>query len=242
MSLAGLLLNFLKEYHLQGKDDSVHQMMQDISQGGREPRALGRWGQVSKADVGEAVAAFNVWKSEGRVSMPAWYKSQTHKKPLLCYINRRNQDGTLDVYSQFSDGTEVHAPSSLVKRRADSQLVLPRHLVGWYVPSMYPVGYAGERRDAATVATGERRPSAGPDEAPLLAAPGSQEVWVIAHPFDGRGYGNDYLVLDKGDELRGVRKENGWAYGHVLRRQRLEAAVGPSAGWYPAEFAKLAES
>lgn len=263
-----LLLNFLKEYHLQGKDEVIRAMLQDICAGSRAPRPLGRWGELSSRDVGDAVAAFEVWKSDGRVSMPALYQSQTHKHNIKCFVLRRNPDGTLDLGSQFADG-------SLVKRRADPLLVLARPSEGWYVPPH--VQRSAEAHQAATasgiivsdmhhpaastpaeevwsgdgigVGTSRRAAEMGATQQAQVSAAAAGGAaageWDVIFSFDGQAqeYGPEYLVLHAGDVLRRLREDQGWAFGEVLRRANPNT-VPPAQlkGWYPAEFATLRQT
>jgi len=128
-----LLVNFLKQYHLNDLDDAVREMLRDVSLGGKSPRALGNYGYLSSSDVREAIAAFEVWKEvDGRVSMPAFYRSQTHNISMQCCVLRRNNDGTLDLGTQPVD-TDQNT-STLVKKRADPNLVRPRNADDWFVP------------------------------------------------------------------------------------------------------------
>lgn len=269
-----LLLNFLKEYHLQGRDENIRSMLQDICAGSRDPRELGHWGQLSPSDVGEAVAAFEVWKSEGRVSMPAFYSSNTFQHDIECFVIRRNTDGTLDLGSQFAEPN--------IKRRAGPTLVRPRPHRGWYVPWVGPeahrqagagaeqmmAGGLGEARPASAevveVAGAVRGMQGGgvgamPQQQTSYDAGGGRarqevaphhdalrpfagEVYTVLYPFDGqKDFGQEYLVLNVGDEVQRICEEGGWAFGNVRRcsSEGTLPIVGPPSGWYPAAFAKL---
>jgi len=220
-----LLLNFLKEYHLQGKDDVIRSMLHDVCADGRQPRKLGSWGELSARSVGEAVAAFEVWKSDGRFTMPALYQSQTHRSDLKCFVLRRNGDGTLDL------GNSAGPESTLVKRRADPLLVQPRPLEGWYVPSRPQHGGGGP----------PSRPQDGSSAPPGAEAQPLGEVWTVMYAFDGAAqeYGPEtYLVLHVGDTMRRLREEAGWAYAQVLSRAQPGQPTGVQ-GWYPADFATM---
>ena len=95
--LVALLLNFMKQYYLAGQDDAIRAMLQDICREGRCPRRLGHWGLLGAQEVGDANAAFTVWKMQGRVTMPAQYQSPTGGIDIDCYVTRQNMDGTLDL-------------------------------------------------------------------------------------------------------------------------------------------------
>merc|ERR1711994_1145525 len=93
--LVALLLNFLKQYHLDEQDENIRAMLLDITADGCDPRPLGSWGVLSSSVVREALAAFEAWKAEGRLDMPAWYKSGTYNVELHCVVVQKNQDSTL---------------------------------------------------------------------------------------------------------------------------------------------------
>eukprot|EP00439_Symbiodinium_sp_Y106_P012112 s7789_g1.t2 len=60
---------------------------------------------------------------------------------------------------------------------------------------------------------------------------------IVRHKFDGREYGDSYLVLQKGDVLIFLREESEWAF---CRRE--QPGAGPLEGWFPPNFAqKIAE-
>jgi hypothetical protein len=226
--LVALLLNFLRQYHIEGKDDSVRAMLQDIASDGREPRPLGSWGYLTARDVGEAVAAFEVWKAKGRVHMPAQYNSPTHKVDIPCFVTHQNEDGTLDLSHEAVLGND----SQLLKRRADALLVRPRIIEGWFVPALEDYDAYGGTCEQETA-----------DGAPPPTPP-PQVVWMH-HPFNGAEYhdgvGSPYLVLERGDEIevKPTDASNGWAEGRVRRRARNgDIPAGPEEGWYPAEYAR----
>ncbi|CAE7532022.1 unnamed protein product [Symbiodinium natans] len=58
---------------------------------------------------------------------------------------------------------------------------------------------------------------------------------MVRHKFDGKEYGDNYLVLQKGDILRFVKEEQDWAFC-----KREEPGPGPSEGWFPPNFAQKA--
>ena len=107
--LVALLLKFMKQYYLAGQDDAMRAMLQDICREGRCPRRLGHWGLLGAQEVGDANAAFTVWKMQGRVTMPAQYHSPTGG--IDCYVTRQNMDGTLDLGHE-PVGTELRSGAS----------------------------------------------------------------------------------------------------------------------------------
>lgn len=224
--LVALLLNFLKQYHLEGQDEYIRAMLRDITADGCNPRPLGSWGVLSSRDVGEALAAFEVWKAEGRLDMPAWYKSGTHKLELTCVVVQKNQDSTLNLNLQPVTQT---TQQNLVKHRADPLLVRPRPVPNWFVPS--PEGQTVDDTQTAdsSIEIGSN-----------MAANPVKRLHV-KYPFDGVNYGAEYLALDVGDELEELHEDRGWAYGRVLRRardgQNIPLAGTQECGWYPTDFA-----
>ncbi|CAE7697485.1 unnamed protein product, partial [Symbiodinium sp. CCMP2456] len=74
------------------------------------------------------------------------------------------------------------------------------------------------------------------EEAQSAAGPTGQKL-IVRHKFDGREYGDSYLVLQKGDVLIFLREESEWAF---CRREL--PGPGPMEGWFPPNFAqKLAQ-
>lgn len=130
--LVALLVSFLKEYHLSDQDQVIKTMLQDVASGSKDPRTLALFGEVSVQEVGLAVAAFEVWKAEGRINMPAHYFSQTHQQHIPCVVVRRNNDGSLDLFDQIA--SSKLEKTGVVKLRADPILVRPRQVQGWFVP------------------------------------------------------------------------------------------------------------
>lgn len=70
------------------------------------------------------------------------------------------------------------------------------------------------------------------DEAQSAAGPTGQKL-IVRHKFDGREYGDSYLVLQKGDVLIFLREESDWAF---CRRE--VPGPGPLEGWFPPNFAQ----
>eukprot|EP00931_Biecheleriopsis_adriatica_P016017 TRINITY_DN11958_c0_g1_i1.p1 TRINITY_DN11958_c0_g1~~TRINITY_DN11958_c0_g1_i1.p1 ORF type:complete len:233 (+),score=39.68 TRINITY_DN11958_c0_g1_i1:62-700(+) len=131
-SLVALLLNFLKEYHMYGQDGAVRAMLKDICEDGRTPEELGQFGAVTSRDVGEAFAAFETWKAQGRPGMPAWYHSSTYNSTLECFVVKQRGDGNLLLCrTPVEDPADqpVHASGDPVKTR-------PRPIRGWFVPPL----------------------------------------------------------------------------------------------------------
>ncbi|CAK0808468.1 unnamed protein product, partial [Prorocentrum cordatum] len=111
--LVALLLNFLKEYYMDGQESKIRDMLTDISSEGPKPRELGRWGKISPKCVREAWGAFNVWKEDGNITMPAYYTSVTHNQELECVVVKKNPDQSLDLSSHPMDS--VQHTASVVK-------------------------------------------------------------------------------------------------------------------------------
>lgn len=242
--LVALLLNFIKEYYMAGHENKIRAMLFDIASDGPKPRELGRWGKLSPKCVREAWGAFNVWKEDGNITMPAYYQSVTHRQDLECVVVKKNPDQTLDLSSHPMD--TVQHTASVVKRRADPKLVRPRPVTGWYVPPFGAQGPEADAADAGAAPTPREEPAQPAQQQPPgaagQAAPGGSgaqdEAWSVVYDFDGASYGPEYLALDKGDKVSRQKEEAGWALGTVLERARPGAAAGPRLGWYPAEFAK----
>lgn len=239
--LVALLLQFLKEYLMREQEGAVRALLRDIQAGGRDPRPLGKWGLVTPAEVGEAVAFFEVWKTQGCLGRPAKYFSQTHGQEIEGYISAKNPGGTLDLMTiDLQDGPG--APPRMVKEKADPRLVRHSRVDGWFVPDMPDMG--SQAATAAPPASGVPAPSpAAPSPAAPTVAPVPQRrVQVATYAFDGASYGPDYLVLGVGDEIAWLEEDQGWARGKVLRRQ-IElpsdtAGAALEAGWYPAAFVR----
>jgi len=49
--------------------------------------------------------------------------------------------------------------------------------------------------------------------------------------FDGRRYGEDYLILAKGEQIMWLKEEGGWNFGRKVEPPYQE-------GWFPPEFAR----
>lgn len=244
--LAPLLLAFLKQAYLAGQDAQVRAMLRDISDGGREPRALGHWGIPSKREVGEAMAAFQDWKFQGCIAMPAYYHSTSHNMEIDCFVNRQHPDDmSLDLVSHF---TEMHA-GPMTKKRAPLKMVRPRYVEGWYVPADPSAGsertYHPQAAQAAVTPVAVATPNQDRRSTPPATATAQRagsSTHVVMYAFSGTAYGPDYLTLEAGDELFHLEEEdNGWARGRVVKRKSGAATQHLDNGWYPASFAEPCE-
>lgn len=128
--LVALLLSFLKQYHLTGEDDVIRRMLFDIAEDGSCPRPLGSWGYITQRTIREAVSAFEAWKEDGRLLMPAFYKSSTHQTDLENVVTKHHADDTLDL------GNLPFGAEGFVRRKADPGLVRPRPCPDWFVPML----------------------------------------------------------------------------------------------------------
>mmetsp|Transcript_55212 Transcript_55212/g.171553 ORF Transcript_55212/g.171553 Transcript_55212/m.171553 type:complete len:328 (+) Transcript_55212:51-1034(+) len=155
------LVAFIKEYYMQGEESVVRSMIRDISEGGRDPRPLGKWGLITQAEAAEAGAAFEAWKSNGYLEMPAKYASKTNKIDIDCIILDRNADGTLKLGNFAGDHNQP-----ILRETADPQLVRHNPTVGWFVPPL-PSNYS-EAAAAAEAAAGA--PYAAASAAAVAAA------------------------------------------------------------------------
>jgi len=261
-----LLTNFLKQYHLLGEEGAVRQMLLAVSDQGNDPRDLGSFGKLQASDVRDAFAHIEVWKEEGRPTMPAFYDSKSHSVALPCVILGRNPDGTLELGQAPEEATETDNKLKILKQKADPSLVRPRPLNGWFVP-MLPfmqddsavaegpkkTASAGVTAVTSACTTADSSARVGSGSAPLAAAPttpGSGAVWRVQHFFDGTELGKEYLVIYPGDELRYLNEGQGWAYGRILLRGKaaLDAGIkqatisGGVEGWYPGQYTELIES
>jgi len=244
--LAPLLLAFLKQAYLAGEDAQVRAMLRDISDGGREPRALGHWGIPSKCEVGEAMAAFQDWKFQGCITMPAYYHSTSHNMEIECFVNRQHPDDmSMDLISHYS---ETHT-GPMTKKRAPLKMVRQRNVEGWYVPANTSAGsdrtYQPQAAQAAATPVAMTTPNQEHRSQPPVTAPtqrASSSTHVVMYAFDGTAYGADYLTLEAGDELFHLEEEdNGWARGRVVKRKSGAATQQLENGWYPASFAEPCE-
>mmetsp|Transcript_5257 Transcript_5257/g.12081 ORF Transcript_5257/g.12081 Transcript_5257/m.12081 type:complete len:281 (+) Transcript_5257:110-952(+) len=71
-------------------------------------------------------------------------------------------------------------------------------------------------------------------ERPLSGQP--NQIWYMAHSFDGRQYGADYLVLTKGERIVWLKEEDNW----ILARRVDERPGELNTGWLPPLFAQPA--
>uniref|UniRef100_A0A7S1A959 SH3 domain-containing protein n=1 Tax=Noctiluca scintillans TaxID=2966 RepID=A0A7S1A959_NOCSC len=224
--LAALLLNFLKQYHLVGQADAIREMLCDVCADGREPTPLGHWGVISPSSVREAISAYEVWKMEGQVGMPAYYKSNTHKQDLNCFVIRRTPEGSLDLSTQ-PVVSEFHTDNT-VKHKADVSFVRPRPHPGWFVPEL------PGRQDTGDSSMGQKIARSTPATG---GAPSPR--WTMLYQFEGAGWGPEYLVLNVGDEIERISEDHGWAYGRVVQRAGVPLSTESiTQGWYPASFAQ----
>lgn len=187
-SVVALLLNFMKEYHMKGEDEAIRAMLLDICADGSSPQELPPFGVLTSGDVRDAFAAFEVWKTEGRITMPCYYVSQTHDKNIDGIIVRRQPDGTLDLCNRLVD-TELR--DTIVKSKASPSLVEPRWLEGWFVPSTASIG---QRKDMQH-SIGVRQPMSTSKPAASAVSGGmvditallTGETWRLEVPADVRG-------------------------------------------------------
>lgn len=233
--LAALLLNFLKQYHLSGEADCICQMLQESSADGRDPRPLGSRGIIPSPVIRDAIASFEVWKTTGCITMPAYYRSPTHQNDMECYVVRMHPDGLLDLNStpvpQDADSSaNLGSAQTIQKRRADPTLVRPRNVIGYYVPPLHQLDMV------KTIEVGQKRDA-------KVAVKKDAKVSTVLYAFNGRDYGLEYLILAPGDEVHQHNEESGWAYGRILRRAMEEELLedGPE-GWYPSDFVQAASN
>ncbi|CAJ1347251.1 unnamed protein product [Effrenium voratum] len=72
-----------------------------------------------------------------------------------------------------------------------------------------------------------------------VEAPFSGQLLRVVHAFDGRQYGEEYLVLRKDEAVVWLREEAGWCLGRrVEPNTRHTVGPEPSEGWFPPGFAK----
>eukprot|EP00434_Breviolum_minutum_P039995 symbB.v1.2.035533.t1/scaffold4807.1/size34543/3 len=126
-----MLLHFLKEYHTRGKDSEIVRLFQDISRTGPANHGIGDL--VSSHEISEALKAFQEWKDEGRIGMPAKYHSSQYGE-ISCFVTQKTGDSTLEVKKALVEVATAGKKPLWKHPKADKEAVKPREECGWYVP------------------------------------------------------------------------------------------------------------